>query len=378
MILHRLSLRRGAGPFSVLILLAVLALLAALLLPAIQKVREAANRMRCANNLKQMGIAAHNYFNDFNRFPSGYYGPVRANGGTTDVSPDKAADRGPWVGSLVPLLPYVEQDVLYKSLWKTERTFPAPKDAAGQPWLCGPNEERKAWWTLPQNVQPTTGQVRVPTFECPSDKVYEHGGPCLVAVHIANGKFQYTVGQGKLGLSNYAGVAGAAGDFDPNIKDQFGKPAASFNQWIGILYNRSTTTFAMIADGTSNTLLFGESLGGEGVGQRGTAWTWFGVGTMGTAYGLARANVLAAKMPDLGMAPPAGQDGAAWYRFGSYHTAVNFAFADGSVRTVRFGKTTQPNFDGNPPGNNVSDWAILQQLAGCRDGFANDTSAITD
>src|SRR5262249_1134077 len=154
-------------------------------------------------------------------------------------------------------LPYLEQDVLFRTLWVTERTFPAPPDAPAPllfTTVCKPGEERKAWWTLPQNVQPATGQARLPIFECPSDKLYEHGASALVAVHIANGQFQYTVGQDKFGLSNYAGVAGAAGDFDPNVKGQFGKPAANFNQWIGILYNRSDTTFAGIQDGTSNTL----------------------------------------------------------------------------------------------------------------------------
>src|SRR5262249_42984208 len=150
---HRNTSRRGAGIFSLLVMLAILALAAALLLPAIQRVREAANKMICANNLRQIGIAAHNYHADFSKLPPRYFGPVRANGNTTDVSPDQAKDRGPWAGVLVQILPYMEQDTIYKALWRSERTFPANPDAVRQGFGCSLAEERKVWWSVPQNGQ---------------------------------------------------------------------------------------------------------------------------------------------------------------------------------------------------------------------------------
>jgi hypothetical protein len=377
---HRLPRRRGAGLFSLLVLLAILALGAALLLPAIQKVREAANKMRCANNLRQIGIAAHNYHNDFSKLPPGCYGPVRANGGMTDVAPEKSKDRGPWTSCFTALLPYMEQDNLYKMLWSPQRTFPPPADGPMQGRMCGVGEEREAWWSVQQNLG--LAGTRLAVLKCPSDKVDEAtSAGVLYTVHVANHKFQNALGPATLGRSNYAGVAGADGDFDPPGNRMFGNPPADFRQWIGIMYNRSTLTLGQITvqDGTSNTLLFGESLGGSGVGPRDRAWSWLGVGAMGTAFGLGRANVPApAEPPTLGVPAPTGKDGAAWYRFSSRHNVVQFCFGDVSVRGARFGKTTIPDTSGNPAGNNHSDWALLQQLAGRKDGFNNDVSSILE
>src|SRR5262249_8329248 len=155
-------------------------------------------------------------------------------------------------------------------------------------------------------------------------------------------------------------------------------------QWVGIMYNRSTLTLGQVTvqDGTSNTLLFGEGLGGCGTGVRDTAWSWFGVGSMGTAFGLGNSHTPAYQQPATSAAvltppnpmsapPVAGMDGAIWYRFSSRHAAVvQFCFGDVSTRGIRFGATTtsdtsiDPNAQPQTPGNNPSDWAVLQQLAG--------------
>ncbi len=373
----RRRLRPGFTLIELLVVVAIIALLMALLLPAVQKVREAANKMLCGSNLRQIAIAAHNYHSDYGCLPPGYFGPRRENGGT-DIAPDAAPQSGPWIGSLVLLLPYLEQDGLHRQLWRTQLNFPP-----GAPETLSPpldprlQEERHGWWSSLGNVQPETGQVRLKVFKCPSDTVDEDTTEGVIfTVHVANGAIlglhPEDIGDpayaNALGRTSYTGVAGAAGDSDvPNF----------LTAWEGALTNRSQLTLGQLTvlDGTTNTLLFGEGLGGNGLGQKVHAWSWMGVGTMGTGYGLGRGNVPCDDdaPPALGTAPPPGQDGAHWFRFSSRHTAgVQFAFGDGSVRTVRFGKTTQPSL------NAASDWGLLQQLAGCRDGQQLDASSILE
>jgi hypothetical protein len=402
-----------------LVVIAIIVLLMALLLPAVQKVREAANKMICGSNLRQIGIASHNYHNDFNKLPPGYYGPFRRAGFPTNIPPGTNTNRGPWVGCLVPLLPYMEQDNLFKVLYQTTRRFPLPTDQPIQGFNCGLGEERDAWWlyqTFGQtgNTSISTGQVKIKMLKCPSDTIDETttiGVIMAINCNVSNNPasfFGYTVaGSDILGRTSYTGVAGAAGDFEPGGTYLYGTPTADFRQWVGIMYNRSTLSLGQVTvqDGTSNTLLFGESLGGTGVGPRDTAWSWFGVGALGTCYGLGNSRValppqqaanpmlcLGQGSATTGTIQPYGQqpagnlDGASWFRFSSRHAAVvQFCFGDVSTRGLKFGSTTAPNTTlspatNQPPvsGNNTSDWAVLQQLAGRKDGFNNNIVSVTE
>jgi prepilin-type N-terminal cleavage/methylation domain-containing protein len=127
---HRASIHRPRSPaaftlIELLVVIAIIGILMALLLPAVQKIREAAARMQCQNNLKQLGLAAHNYHDSYQQFPPGtvkyrVYSPA----GTNNLV---EYDRHTWV---TLLLPYFEQDNLQRN-WPFHYTGPTPPGPNG-------------------------------------------------------------------------------------------------------------------------------------------------------------------------------------------------------------------------------------------------------
>src|SRR5438132_10255216 len=100
--------RRAFTLVELLVVIAIIGVLIALLLPAVQKAREAANRVKCQNNLHQIAIALHNYHGDYGRFPAGYV--------WKPTNPDVSTQTDPGWSWAALLLPYIEQDNLQRQI----------------------------------------------------------------------------------------------------------------------------------------------------------------------------------------------------------------------------------------------------------------------
>src|SRR5262249_38454273 len=103
--------RKGFTLIELLVVIAIIAILIGLLVPAVQKVREAAARIQCQNNLKQLGLAAHNYHSTFKRFPPAINMP-----GQEQFGWPPAPDQAKWYSMTMALLPFIEQDNLRKNV----------------------------------------------------------------------------------------------------------------------------------------------------------------------------------------------------------------------------------------------------------------------
>lgn len=356
--MNRRTIRSGFTLIELLVVIAIIAILIALLLPAVQKVREAANKMQCASNLRQIATAAHNFHNDYNRLPAG------------ELNDTPTRFQAQHISSLSQLLPYLEQDNVYKMLVCAGPLSPATSPVAGGPVDDGVNSFSQFWYNHPQNR--LWAQSRIKVFLCPSDDAYE---TVTVGVSIGQGLggaiFLVSTSDplcSLLGRTNYVGCSGA----------MLGYGQVAALRYEGVFWGRSKTNLGQLTvqDGTSNTLMFGEGLGGTGFGKRDCAWGWLGVGYMSTVQGLGRGN-----LPSSGFIE---DKGAFLFNLSSRHAAgVQFAFADAHVGTVKFGNTVPTvaqylsTFSG-PINDFNNDWGLLQQLGGKRDGLSADTSSILD
>ncbi len=337
--------RSGFTLIELLVVIAIIAVLIGLLVPAVQKVREAANRMTCSNNLKQIGLAAANYESTNLRLPPGYIGPNQS-----EMASTATWTNGPYVGCMALLLPYLEQDNVFKAL----------QIATTSPDVDGPGYPNNQWFqynstspgspAYPNVANYTTAKAgQIKTFMCPSAPtqfgknvimgmaIFTVGGSIYAGFwsddYVGVEKYQY------FGISHYLACSGSG-------------PATSYE---GIYCNRSKTTSATILDGSSNTLAFGEVVGTRwSTAGAGAAFdyqhNWLGSGAIYTLQGLSHT------------------ESASIRQFSSYHTGiVQFTFGDGSVRSVR-----SPNTGTNPS----NERNVLLQLGGKQDGGVLDTGAL--
>jgi len=271
-----------------LVVIAIIAVLIGLLVPAVQKVREAANRAACENNLKQIGTALHNHAGTRGYFPSAYVTPT---GSTTPV---------PGWGWGTAILPYVEQDNLFNQLNPNLLVNNGTAFGTGNP------------------AQPNAlTQTKLTVYRCASDP-----GPDLNSQRYNHG------------TSNYRAVAGSDTVYLPQWAERQDKG--------GIMFQNSRITFQGIKDGTSNTLLVGEctfDLTATPV-RWGAIWagmTGFDSVTSSPGYGARVSDVM--WWVD---ANSAQINGSSPQAFSSKHPGgAFFAFGDGSVRFAR--ENTDPN-----------------------------------
>jgi prepilin-type N-terminal cleavage/methylation domain-containing protein/prepilin-type processing-associated H-X9-DG protein len=319
-------LQRRAGGFTLielLVVIAIIAILMGLLVPAVQKVRDAAARMQCGNNLKQMGIALHNFHGTYNRFPAalihsgragthgpGYSGPEANYAGQTYTVYNHTG--------FVALLPYIEQDNLFKQYDYKSRA--SASDPIGAP-------------VAPQSAaNDAVAAAYIKIYTCPAD---ENPPPIKTMDAGDSTKYYEMVGARR---SNYLFNTGVYTDYD--------------NDWIntsaqvrGPFGNNGAISLQKIKDGTSNTIAIGESVQQwhNGATYFGPYW---GTGTHTAVHGRGiygtGSNLLDPRFtpnyPYGPCAPNSSQKCTYAWGFSSFHTGTtNFVFCDGSVKGIHDG-----------------------------------------
>ena len=261
----RSASQRAFTVTELLVVIAIIAVLIGLILPAIQRVREASARSTCRNNLRQIIQACQHYDSTNGVLPPGLIGP-KPDSETGVIVPSLNV---PYIGMLTLILPYLDQDATYKALgsaastklfWSTSNSV-SPGEV--RPWFCGPSYPPRQY---------AIANRRLSVFECPSDPGIRCGTAMtgipntgvvvggLMTWHTATtitttGYIDDYVGAEiawPLGRTNYLGVSGCGTGQAPSLQP-----------YEGVFGSRSKVTLANVsaADGTSQTLFIGEQSG---------------------------------------------------------------------------------------------------------------------
>lgn len=272
-----------------LVVLAIIAILIGLLLPAVQKVREAANRMKCTNNLKQIALATHNYHDTHFRFP---YSAL-------DRQPNETTST--YVTGFILILPYLEQDAVAKR-WDPKQPRNSTVDTDGDGF-----------------TNALLQSMLIPTYVCPT--MSPPSGPLGGAENRAYCSYLYNAGSWDAQLFAYWSFYGMS---SPPVYDGAIIPLHNLTV-TPTSPNKQPTTMASIADGTSNTFLVGETdFKPRGVPSIEMGGTW-AYGYIGYSYGTTF--------------HPFNRHDNTTTIYGAIRSehvgGANFAYVDGSVRFVR-------------------------------------------
>jgi prepilin-type N-terminal cleavage/methylation domain-containing protein/prepilin-type processing-associated H-X9-DG protein len=306
--------KRGFTLIELLVVIAIIAVLVSLLLPAVQQAREAARRTECRNNLKQIGLALHNYHSAVQCYPPGY---VDLNN-NPNLTPDN--DQGPGWGWATFLLPYMDQANIYNQIKFNQNVG------------------------VGSNVQ--VCQTTIQAFQCPSDgdqrafHVYDItlSAPIATVAHS-----NYVACNGWQECFNGAGGNPQAGKGTDGLAGTFGQAG------VGMFWRNSKMTAAKVLDGLSNTIAAGERSSNHapatwtGAVPGGQCPAWMAVqppspyapppgpaydnADFGEAFVLAHCNATHLPNADFPVFDPD--------TFYSFHTGgCHFLFGDGSVRFI--------------------------------------------
>jgi len=256
------SRARGFTLIELLVVIAIISMLIALLLPAVQSAREAARRAQCINNMRQFGLAMHNYHESNNCFPTGDIRKVGYSlmpGSTCGSNIFSDCQNTPW---FCLMLPYIEQGNLANS-FNYQLGAIGPSDSSGLPMGFFANS--------------TVAGTKIATFQCPSDRqntfqvnpAYLPAGPYLNIAVLTKGNYGASWGntfwaQDGLPVTSWAGPPGSGPMIDPatGAPPTFRKSAFGFY----------TIGMNSLTDGSSNTVFLAEVLQGETYDIRGLMW----------------------------------------------------------------------------------------------------------
>jgi prepilin-type N-terminal cleavage/methylation domain-containing protein/prepilin-type processing-associated H-X9-DG protein len=306
--------RAGFTLIELLVVIAIIAVLIALLLPAVQAAREAARRAQCVNNLKQLGIAMHNYHDTVGSFPTSFWRNTQVPGTNPRIADN--TNRHSW---LTMILPYIEQTNVYNSM-----NFLVGVGGNGPVGPTGPSVNSGA-------INDTATMSVINVFMCPSDP-----SPNISSFQrVDQGVGKNSNSGPKL---DYAGNFGDNHNDDPNWWTFPNLPFARDNGYgednsqTGIMCRSGgTTSMRDITDGTSNTFAAGEVLY-----ETCDWWTWANPNgsTCGTSCPICYMRVKTHNF-DAGSAI----DSFNWrvgFGFRSQHPGiVNFLMCDGSVKAIK-------------------------------------------